>query len=617
MRIEPLEARIAPAVFFTVADVDGDLVTISISKGRPPSAVFQGDANLDFSPDGPFVLLGGGRSLRLELQGNPVFNGANIIITAKPQDIDGDGKLDGDGRVDVGQIEASGIDLGSVTVDGNLDQIFAGSGSADPKKGLASLKTQSLGRLGTSNGAAGLAVSVDGRLGALNVVNDVVGTLIFAKSIGTVSIGGSLIGNGDVDGGKILTSTAGGASGAIGSITIKGNPEGGGGPNSGSIQCGGPLGSVTIGGSVIGGVGGGSADIRGSKTIGPVKIGGNLEGGLGTFSAFINATGTIASITVGGSLLGLKQDSGAIEGGGAIGPIKIGGSVIGAQVEFSGASVVNSGSIQAGGDIASIRIGGSLVGGATFDTGVIVTKGTLGPVTILGDILGHDGEDTGNLFRTGMIDAKRIVSVTVGGSIIAGRDDGAGGLFLSGVIRAEDDMGAITVKGSLVGNETQSVLIIARGQATQGTTTDVAIKSITVGGRVEYAQILAGYTVGNISPPESVNGDAQIGTVKVGGAWIASRLAAGTNRGVDKIAGTDDDTFNGAGSASIFSKIASITIGGAVFGTHFDLSTTDSFRFMAQKIGSFKVGGVAFPLTIGADNLSIGSTADTHVFDAF
>jgi hypothetical protein len=172
------------------------------------------------------------------------------------------------------------------------------------------------------------------------------------------------------------------------------------------------------------------------------------------------------------------------------------------------------------------------------------------------------------------------------------------------------------VKGSLVGNETLSVLIIARGQAAPGATTDVAIKSLTVGGRVEYAQILAGYTAGNITAPESANGDSQIGTVKVGGDWIASRLAAGTNRGADMIAGTDDDIFSGLGSASIMSKIASIVIGGSVFGTHADLSTTDSFRFMAQKIGSFKVGGTAFKLTAGADNLSIGSTADTRVFDA-
>jgi hypothetical protein len=237
-------------------------------------------------------------------------------------------------------------------------------------------------------------------------------------------------------------------------------------------------------------------------------------------------------------------------------------------------------------------------------------------VIILGDIVGHDGEDSGNLFQTGFIEAKRIVSVLVGGSIIAGRDDDAGGLFLSGGIRADDDIGAITVKGNIVGNETNSAIIIARGQANPGATTDVALKSLTVGGRVERAQILAGYTVDLTTPPETANGNAQIGTVKVGGHWIASRLAAGTNRGADLIAGTDDDTFSGLGSASIMSKIASIVIRGPVFGTHADLSTTDSFRFMAQKIGSFKVSGIAFPTTAGADNLLIGSTADTHVVDA-
>jgi hypothetical protein len=599
-------------VFFTVADVDGDLVTISISKGEPPSAVNPGDADLDFSPDGPFVLLGGGHVLRIELKSNPVFYGANISIMAKPQDIDGDGALDGDGRVDVGLIDASGIDLGAVTVDGNLDQIFAGSGGADPKKGLASLKAASLGRLGTSNGAGGLAVNVAGKLGVLNVAGDVVGTLIFAKSIGTVTIGGSLIGGADIDSGKISTAAAG----AIGSVKIRGNVEGGAGTNSASISPSGPLGSVTIGGSMIGGAGIDSGQIRGFATVGAVKIGGNLEGGVGAFSGRVEGHTSIASVTVVGSLLGLKQDSGAIDSDGTLGPVKIGGSVVGAQVDFAGGSVSGSGIITADGNIASIRIGGSLVGGVGVDTGAISTKATLGPVTIMGDIVGHDGPDMFNLFRTGIIDAQRILSVFVGGSIIAGRDDGAGGLFLSGVIRAADDIGAITVKGSIVGNETNAALIIARGQAVPGATTDVAIKSLTVGGRVEYAQILAGYTVGNITPPESANGDGQIGTVKVGGDWIASRLAAGTSRGVDKIAGTADDSFLGGASAAIVSKIASIVIGGGVFGTHADLNTTDSFRFIAQKIGSFRVGGVAFALTADANLLSVGSTADTHVVDA-
>ena len=40
MNIEPLEARIAPAILFTYTELDGDLVTVSISKGSLGDATF-------------------------------------------------------------------------------------------------------------------------------------------------------------------------------------------------------------------------------------------------------------------------------------------------------------------------------------------------------------------------------------------------------------------------------------------------------------------------------------------------------------------------------------------------------------------------------------------------
>src|SRR5436190_18683948 len=123
MNIEPLETRIAPAVFAAFSDVDGDLVTVSISKGTPPSAINPGDADIVISP----IRVVGGEAasqlLRIDLKGNPVFKGANITVTATPQDFDGDGVLDGDGLVNVGFIDASGgggIDLDAVKIEGDL-----------------------------------------------------------------------------------------------------------------------------------------------------------------------------------------------------------------------------------------------------------------------------------------------------------------------------------------------------------------------------------------------------------------------------------------------------------------------------------------------------------------
>jgi hypothetical protein len=55
------------------------------------------------------------------------------------------------------------------------------------------------------------------------------------------------------------------------------------------------------------------------------------------------------------------------------------------------------------------------------------------------------------------------------------------------------------------------------------------------------------------------------------------------------------------------------TIKGQALGT---FGGTDSFRFMAEKIGSFKVNGTAFPLNkTGPDNVLVGVTGDLRIFD--
>ena len=71
--IEPLESRIAPAQLLTpFTDVDGDLVTITLSKFGNVSLV-RHDAGI-------------GRQLdTIDLNGDTDYTGASIMITAKPQ----------------------------------------------------------------------------------------------------------------------------------------------------------------------------------------------------------------------------------------------------------------------------------------------------------------------------------------------------------------------------------------------------------------------------------------------------------------------------------------------------------------------------------------------------
>jgi hypothetical protein len=748
--LEEIERRIAPASL-TFTDVDGDDVTIFSSKGTLALG------------DNVTVTAGQLQSLNLT---DAAFQGANITIVAKRDPV-----LGGDGRVNVGSIDASGRDLGAVKVAGDLGQLFAGSGS--PTNGVVSLNVLSLGRFGTSTGAPGLAVNVNGRLGALAVAGDILESLVFADSIGAVTVGGSLIG-GTIDQSGSISATD-----RLGPVTIKGDIVGGIGATSGSVTSPGNLAGVAVNGSIKGGTGFSSGVVFSSLgSVGPVKVRGNIVGGFVAFTGRVFGKTSVASVSVGGSLMGLVSDSGRIHSEGSIGPIKIGGSVLGGSGARSGhidtttgsigaitiggslgggssvtsagsgrissggslgivniagdivggmgdgsgivtsggsmagvtlggsllggegfetgyirsegpmgaiqiagniwagsdsttgrvkssatiASVVVGGSligrsrtgssasksgeifsdgamgpIRIGGDVigsvvietgrivsgstlASVTIGGSLLGGTSSSTAEILSEGAMGPVKIGGDIVAHG--NTGNgLQKTAYIEGQRIASLFVGGSIRVGVDAGQFGINKSASVRAIEDIGPITIKGSLIGSistdgdpsdgDLTPIIISAGGKliSLPTATSNLAIKSLFVGGRIENAQILAGYDL-DLVP---VNGDAQIGTVVVGGDWIASRMAAGAAVGIDGIAGTDDDTFLGGGSALIQSKIASVTIKGQALGT---VGGGDSFRLMAQKVGSFKVGGVFYPLSSGADNLLLGASGDLRITDA-
>src|SRR4051812_10084595 len=91
--IEILEARIAPAAMFTYTDVDGDLVTVKASKVT--------QAQLD-AQQGAVIAFKGGLGNQMGNFTLPAaFDGADISFTAKPQDVNHDHILDGDGFVNV------------------------------------------------------------------------------------------------------------------------------------------------------------------------------------------------------------------------------------------------------------------------------------------------------------------------------------------------------------------------------------------------------------------------------------------------------------------------------------------------------------------------------------
>jgi hypothetical protein len=188
LNVQCLEDRTVPAVTIvnpttaSFVDVDGDAVTVRVSKGAFADDMFV------------TVPMGAGEQLQTIHLGGGGFDRANLWIDARKKD-------NGDGLVNVGFIDSTGHDLGHVIVDGDLGRINAGN-SVPPIPALLSLNVRSMGRFGTDTqtGAASVFSQIRGALGRLVVKGDITGMSVIADTnadvdatIGSISIGGSLI----------------------------------------------------------------------------------------------------------------------------------------------------------------------------------------------------------------------------------------------------------------------------------------------------------------------------------------------------------------------------------------------------------------------------------------
>src|SRR4030095_7902060 len=222
-----------PAAVVTFTDVDGDLVTVTTSKGS--DSLLQSVLTLVDETGG----VAGGKELQtINLGANGLFQGTSLTVTARRT------SLGGDGFVNVGYVNATNLDLAAVRITGDLGAIDCGDG-VSTTTGLASLKVLSLGRFGTDTGAPDLQSTIDGRLGALVVKSDVqFGFVAVVDSggdnatIGSVRIGGSLIGGAIASSGRIN------AQDGIGPVSIGGDIVGSFGISSGIVFSGGSIGPV-------------------------------------------------------------------------------------------------------------------------------------------------------------------------------------------------------------------------------------------------------------------------------------------------------------------------------------------------------------------------------------
>ena len=579
--IEALETRIAPAAIFVnsllgaYTDEDGDLVTVRFSK---PVLTAANVATILVT-----TAAGTGEHLaKIDLAGLAAASRTDILVKTRVAG-------NGDGLANVGIIDATGVDLGTVIVHGDLAQILAGD-AATNTRALTSLNVHTFGVIDTIAGTAIGTSDVHGSVGALVVTADVAGGNLSATAtaaaeagIGSVFIGGSLLGGNATLGGVVFAKgnigtvvvrgsvigqkTSSGFivsdAGTIGSLRIGGSLRGGSEAQSGFVFAA-SIGSVTIGRNLIGGDGDSSGQIFAPNRIGPVVIGGGLFGGGGESSGRLTTNGTITSVTVGGSVIGgAKSPTGTIDSGVSLGPI---------------------------------RIGGSLIGGSASFTGGIVSAGNIGPVSIGGDIIG--GGTDGTISDTGEIRSLggSIASVRVGGDALA-----AFGSF-NGCILADKTIGPTAIVGS-VGSFGDAFFIVRAGGARTGN----ALASLSVGGSVSSSLILAGYTAASAS-----NGNASIGPVTIGGSWSGSSIVAGVASASVPYFGDSGDTII-AGS-TLASRIASITIGGYVRGT---AGGTDHYGFVAQSIGSVTIAGSVIPLSTAAhtDNRLLGPTGDFRIHE--
>src|SRR5262245_56373183 len=122
MNVEPLETRIAPAALagqvLTYTDIDGDMVTITISQGTLAPSLFTFDTG---SVDGDTSLK---QQLQLiDLSAAADVAGANITMKVTKA-------ADGDGFAAVGRINGGTRDFGDIVIKGDLGDFDAGSNGA-------------------------------------------------------------------------------------------------------------------------------------------------------------------------------------------------------------------------------------------------------------------------------------------------------------------------------------------------------------------------------------------------------------------------------------------------------------------------------------------------------
>ena len=351
----------------TLTDLDGDIVSLTVSKGRLKA----GNFTLTTNPANGRVQID-----LLDIsaaKSGSKFQGANIVVrvlqTSAGSDTFGD----------LAAINAKGIDLGKVIVgNGDLGQIDVGDADLTTPA-IKLISASQMGFYGSSGQIAGQDTTSKIRGPVLTInLGQLSDAFIDVKGGGISQI--TLT---SIDASNESTDHNGSirAEGAIGTVSILGDSgngiKGGAGRYSGVIWSRSKIGAITVTGNLTGGGGFDSGAIFAAspdsdrfpfaKKIGPVVINGSIVGGVGINSGTLYADSGVKAVSVSGNVTGGDGDtSGTIASGRGFGNISIGGNLTSGSGPSSGSIVAFNG------DASSIVIGGQIVAGNFADSGIFV-----------------------------------------------------------------------------------------------------------------------------------------------------------------------------------------------------------------------------------------------------
>jgi len=599
-------------------DVDGDIATVRVSKGtlKLSALIFGGLTRASDFTFGPVNSIGGRSLLVINFADDgQEFSGVNLSVSAEPRPgLGGDPAGEQtDGVANVGFLRAgvvqsaalqiaAGIDLGKVTIDGDLGKVVAGD--VFLPGAIRRLDVGSFGkaRLDLPNGLDSLDETTSAVLGAIK----------------TLIVRGDFQGNLNVIGDEF---------GDIRKLRIDGALDGRAGTSGQSLAQLYFTGTLKKGviGNIIGGSASGSGTINGDSTTGArivsLKILGDLTGGTGTSSAPGDNSGQVIAsridkIVVGSIHGGTGLASGLIRAVDVVKQVIVRGDVVGGGTGFStpGPNESAVGGAILGAKIGSVKIGGDLIGSAAANGGAIFSESSIGSVSIGGNVVGGEGQGTGSVRAEGTI---RRVKIGTAGVAESGDVSGGAGVQ-SGRVLGEN-LKTVQVFGSILGGT---------GDRSGGVIADVRLTKVRIGENVVGgdAQLNKTLVTSGFVFAESI-GDLVLGGSLVAGKNLGGSLASsGAIRAAKTIeslairGGIDGDVTNAAvisGGAKGGIAFRKIVIGGDV--DHAEILAGYDLNNNVQaprgtpsspdaRIGSIKIGGDVEALNIvagvaaGADN---------------